>query len=81
MPAWPGQIAQKKDQPEKRLSRRGNREAIDWIDAVPQLKGSICPDQFGCLQLFCPDSHRQAGARDLRSRLGGEACRFSERAG
>ncbi len=38
--------------PEKRLGRRGSREAIDWIDAVQQLEGSICPRQFECLQLF-----------------------------
>ena len=41
-----------KDHPEKRLGRRGSREAIDWIDAVQQLEGSICQHPLECLQLF-----------------------------
>ena len=41
-----------KDHAEKRLGRRGSREAIDWINAVQQLEGSICPHQFECMQLF-----------------------------
>ena len=52
MPAYPGQIVQMKDHPKKRFGRRGNREAIDWIDAVQQLKGSICPLQVDRLQLL-----------------------------
>ena len=41
-----------KDLAEKRLGRRSSREAIDWVDGVQQLEGSICPHQFQCLQLF-----------------------------
>lgn len=41
-----------KDCPEKRLGRNGSRDAIDWIDAVQQLEGSICPHRFEHLQLF-----------------------------
>lgn len=40
-----------KDHPEKRLGRRRSREEIDWIDAMQQLKGSICPHRFEYLQL------------------------------
>ena len=58
-----------KDHPQKRRGRGGSREVIDWIDAVQQLKGRVCPHRFEYLQLFALILDRQAGARDLRRRL------------
>ena len=69
MRAWPDQTVRIQDRPEKRLGRRGGRDAIDWIDAVQQLEGSICPHRFSSA-IVCPDSDRHAGARDLQRGLG-----------
>lgn len=52
MRAWSDPTVRIQDRPEKRLGRRGGRDAIDWIDAVQQLEGSICPHRFEHLQLF-----------------------------